>query len=390
MNYGFEIFANVIEAVIIIQFLVRYFGVRARKAGLPVIILMIAVLATTVSAFNFIEYISVAQEFVIDAVIFAMTLIFLRGRALEKLLIVQMTSIVSAVSSIMLTGLFAGWIKYDDNGYASFGVSRVVLVALAQIIYLIFTEYLLHNRIEDRQYVRNSTYLKLNVIIAATLAGHNFLTRYIYVNAVSGGINREMYVLMIALAAVDIIIYQLFVEIINNGIALLKEQMKSSAYESESREVENIQNIYDKTMKARHEMKSVLLNIRLMLKSGELKELEQFLDEELDVRLAAVKAVAAIVLSNLIDNAFEAAEQAADAHISVKINRKDNYINILISNTCSPDMGNFGGRLMTTKKDADLHGYGIANVKDIINRNYGLYEYTVKDGMFATNVLMHV
>ena len=57
MNYGFEIFANVIEAVIIIQFLVRYFGVRARKAGLPVIILMIAVLATTVSAFNFIEYI---------------------------------------------------------------------------------------------------------------------------------------------------------------------------------------------------------------------------------------------------------------------------------------------------------------------------------------------
>lgn len=29
MNYGFEIFANVIEAVIIIQFLVRYFGVRA-------------------------------------------------------------------------------------------------------------------------------------------------------------------------------------------------------------------------------------------------------------------------------------------------------------------------------------------------------------------------
>ena len=355
MNYGFEIFANVIEAVIIIQFLVRYFGVRARKAGLPVIILMIAVLATTVSAFNFIEYISVAQEFVIDAVIFAMTLIFLRGRALEKLLIVQMTSIVSAVSSIMLTGLFAGWIKYDDNGYASFGVSRVVLVALAQIIYLIFTEYLLHNRIEDRQYVRNSTYLKLNVIIAATLAGHNFLTRYIYVNAVSGGINREMYVLMIALAAVDIIIYQLFVEIINNGIALLKEQMKSSAYESESREVENIQNIYDKTMKARHEMKSVLLNIRLMLKSGELKELEQFLDEELDVRLAAVKAVAtgsrlvdavlnrcveraeetgmpldvrvdcvldgvnemdmAIVLSNLIDNAFEAAEQAADAHM---------------------------------------------------------------------------
>ena len=88
--------------------------------------------------------------------------------------------------------------------------------------------------------------------------------------------------------------------------------------------------------------------------------------------------------------AFEAAEQAADAHISVKINRKDNYINILISNTCSPDMGNFGGRLMTTKKDADLHGYGIANVKDIINRNYGLYEYTVKDGMFTTNVLMHV
>ena len=45
---------------------------------------------------------------------------------------------------------------------------------------------------------------------------------------------------------------------------------------------------------------------------------------------------------------------------------------------------------MTTKKDADLHGYGIENVKDIINRNYGLYEYTVKDGMFTTNVLMHV
>ena len=48
------------------------------------------------------------------------------------------------------------------------------------------------------------------------------------------------------------------------------------------------------------------------------------LDVRVDCVLDGVNEMdMAIVLSNLIDNAFEAAEQAEDAHISVKITVKD-------------------------------------------------------------------
>ena len=341
-----------------------------------------------------------------------------------------MTSVVSAVSSMLLTGLFGKWIEFDESGYAQFGVSRIVLVVLAKIIYLLFTELLIRNQIKEKQYVKNKTYVKLNIVVFATLIAHLFLTDIIYINAVNETLRWEIYFVLMSLAVIDIIIYMLFLELTNNSIRLLKEQMKNAAYESEKKEIENIQEIHRQTMKIRHDMKNLLLLIRLKLKEGRVEEAEQYLEDELDVKLAKINLIStgnrmadavinrrveqarmrnismqvmiectldktdemdiAILMSNLLDNAIEAAVLCDNPFVNMKITRKETYLHIMISNSCKSEPDKEAGKLLTTKKDKTLHGYGISNVKDIVERDNGFYNYELEKGKFTTDILLHM
>lgn len=430
MNYVFEVSANIIEAMLVTQFFIRYFGIKKTQKQVTVVILMIVFYSFVMTVLNYIEYISVYQELIVDVLLLMLVTIFLNGKISEKLLMIQMTSVVSAVSSMLLTGLFRQWIEFDESGYAQFGVSRIVLVVLAKIIYLVFTEILIRNQIKEKQYVTNRTYVKLNIVMFATLLAHLFLTDIIYVNAVNETLQWEIYFVLLSLAAIDIIIYMLFLDLTNNSIRLLKEQMKNAAYESEKKEVESIQEIHTQTMKIRHDMKNLLLLIRLKLQEGRVEEAKQYLENELNVKLAKINLVStgnrladsvinshveqaqernismqvmvecaldeademdlAILLSNLLDNAIEAAVLCDGPFVNIKIARKETYLHIMVSNSCKGVPHKEDGRLLTTKKDKAQHGYGISNVKDIVERYQGFYNYELEDGKFTTDILLHM
>ena len=215
MGYAFEISANIIEAMLVTQFFVRYFGIKRPQNKVMVIIIMIFLYSTVMTGLNYIEYISVYQELIIDVLLFVVVTIFLNGIISEKLLMIQMTSVVSAVSSMLLTGLFGKWIEFDESGYAQFGVSRIVLVVLAKIIYLLFTELLIRNQIKEKQYVKNKTYVKLNIVVFATLIAHLFLTDIIYINAVNETLRWEIYFVLMSLAVIDIIMAAYYIHAVS-------------------------------------------------------------------------------------------------------------------------------------------------------------------------------
>ena len=118
-------------------------------------------------------------------------------------------------------------------------------------------------------------------------------------------------------------------------------------------------------------------NINMQVKIDDLSNLPMK-DEEL-----------VVVLTNLLDNAIEAAKQSvSEKIIKLKfISDNDGYI-LSVHNTTNEN-SRFGGQdIVSSKEDKLNHGYGVKNIKTILEK-YG-YEYTIsnKDGKVAFVILM--
>lgn len=92
-----------------------------------------------------------------------------------------------------------------------------------------------------------------------------------------------------------------------------------------------------------------------------------------------------IILSNLLRNAIEAVEhlETNEKKIFVSIYSNIEYMSILIENTSKHyDKENLE-HLFTSKSDIVNHGFGLNNVREVINRYHGKLDLQYKNGVFA-------
>lgn len=97
------------------------------------------------------------------------------------------------------------------------------------------------------------------------------------------------------------------------------------------------------------------------------------------------------ILTNFLDNAIEACMKQPEGEpreIQVTIRRVHQFIIIKIANSSivSPEIRN--GKLQTSKKDKNLHGWGIRSVLSAVEKYQGIvrYEYHVK--MFTVSAML--
>lgn len=403
MENIFEFVANIVEAVLTVELFVRYFGLKNKKLALMKSLLMVTIYTAVITMSNMFAYFSVHEEYIVDTMILVLAVVFLKGRMLEKILLIFMNSIILSTTGILLTGVFGNFIVYDANGYPEFGVLRVALVVLAKVIYIICTELIIRNKIEDSQYVSNTVYLKLNAAMIITAVAELFLMDIVYMSAKSSSI-VSVYFVIVALVAVDAILYTLFVNLTNTSIKLIKEEVKNAAYESEKKIIENMHEINKQTMIVRHDMKSKLTYIMFKLDEGDIKGAEKFLSEELDVELSDVNIISTgnriadailnmhaetarkqeipfrmnitgnlgmvnemditIILSNLLDYALELAGTSDVPYAGVDVKDTDNGIMIRAYSSY--------GELK--------HNNGMLNVRNIADRYNGTFEFEHRDG----------
>lgn len=403
MSNAFELIANILEAAIIAQFFLRYFGLKNKNNKILKFIIMTIIYASVVTVCNMYTYFSVHEEYIIDITIFVFAIVLLKGRVLEKILLIFINSILLSTIGVLLMGAFGNFIVYDANGYPEFGVLRVALVVLAKVIYIICTELIIRNKIEDSQYVSNTVYLKLNAAMIITAVAELFLMDIVYMSTKSSSI-VSVYFVIVALVAVDAILYTLFVNLTNTSINLIKEEVKNAAYESEKKIIENMHEINKQTMIVRHDMKSKLTYIMFKLDEGDIKGAEKFISEELDVELSDVNIISTgnriadailnmhaetarkqgipfrmnitgnlgmvnevditIILSNLLDCALELAGTSDVPYAGVDVKDTDNGITI---------------RAYSSYGELKLNN-GMLNVRNIADRYNGTYEFEHRDG----------
>ncbi len=86
------------------------------------------------------------------------------------------------------------------------------------------------------------------------------------------------------------------------------------------------------------------------------------------------------LFGNLLDNALEACEQikGKERWIWIKIKKKNRLIYIEIANAIAkkPDQNETG--FISTKKENGLHGYGMKNIRDIVEKYEGIFQYEIR------------
>lgn len=93
------------------------------------------------------------------------------------------------------------------------------------------------------------------------------------------------------------------------------------------------------------------------------------------------------ILSNILDNAIEAAEQCDIKKIVLKIKVQDGNLYIDSLNTYNGKPFQNTSRY-TTKNDTGNHGYGIANIKHAVSKNNGTCYIDAKDGIYRISIII--
>lgn len=107
------------------------------------------------------------------------------------------------------------------------------------------------------------------------------------------------------------------------------------------------------------------------------------IDFETEIRTANLDfiepAKLTALLNNILDNAVEATEKCKAPRIFLSINRSDNFNVLCCTNTCLSSPVFLNEKLVTTKKDKSLHGYGTKSIIKILKEYNATYTFTFNE-----------
>lgn len=98
----------------------------------------------------------------------------------------------------------------------------------------------------------------------------------------------------------------------------------------------------------------------------------------------------AVILSNGLDNAIEAAQQVTEQapFISVTVDAKDGFVKVRISNNAVAAPVIADGKIVTTKQDKLLHGFGLESIGQLAQKYDGHSSLEYQDYVVTLKVIL--
>lgn len=97
-----------------------------------------------------------------------------------------------------------------------------------------------------------------------------------------------------------------------------------------------------------------------------------------------------IILSNLFDNSIEATSKVKDKYIELKMNIYKEQLFIVLSNSFDGSIKQSSNQFLSLKNDKNTHGYGINNVKRVIDKLHGTITFQYDETNFTVTILMPI
>lgn len=180
---------------------------------------------------------------------------------------------------------------------------------------------------------------------------------------------------------------------LNNNLGTLYGLIYMEKFERAKEYIKKM-NVEIKDMSATIDTNNPALTAMLTLKKNKSyqKAIEMNIDVDFPEEIEVDYIDMSIIMGNLLDNAIEACEKVdkeAKREINVNIYLKEGTLYIIVDNNKIPDKkretAEFISRF-TTKNDGENHGFGIGNVKMIVNKYNGEMEMEDGGDTFETKI----
>jgi len=126
-----------------------------------------------------------------------------------------------------------------------------------------------------------------------------------------------------------------------------------------------------------------------MIEEGIIFEVDGVLDRGLNWEPIDI----CTVFSNALDNSIEACQKVSgEKNILLSLKRTKNFYYIEIKNSMNEELVNIdeirNSKLFTTKKDKDIHGFGLESIKKIIHKHNGELELVADEHYFILRIII--
>lgn len=413
-NIIFESFINLFQSVVVTVFLIISLGCKDKynKKCVSAAGILITFIYLTVS--NHIVFFESVGIYIYMGYSLIFSFVVLGGSVIEKIFYNVMMICCLAGSSLLGGGLVSLIVKKDFLNAHRYGTgSRYVSVIFVQILLMLFLGFIIKLKVflkeKDNQYMLIMSLIPaISVIVCCFMvyrSDKSYEMNVIYTFIAMAGI-----IIINVISALLLIMEQKVYE------QKIRQQVMLSAYQQKEKDIESILDMQKQNSKQRHDFKNVILLIKELIRDEQYNKATEMLDKYSEgyknnnlteivsnnivlnyllnrkinqCREAGIDMVCYvlgnfasvddmdlyILLENLCDNAIEAAAQSNNPTIKLQISEDNGNLCIYIGNTTLGNVLKNNPHMNTTKKDKNMHGFGIMNIRDIIDKYNGTINY---------------
>jgi len=420
-----EVLASLIDSLVIIYFLNKYFKVKYKNELL-------------ISAFGIIPLFIIAHYlsdyFVLQVVLqiiitFAYAFTFLKGSKTQKaiidfaiIVVMAIINMTTILSESLFTGINAETLTQEGS------IQRIILLVITKLLLIFIVSLSLDRSNKYVKLKRDEWILVITYFISATIISLILLNIVVYVemNLLEQIQMISVTALLLAITTISFILIGKIskdreYESVNKILKIQLEEQKLSLLKTEK--------MYDETRKLKHDINRHFTIFLDMLKNNKIDEviykIEEFIDSKSDNSLvyiennSMVNAIlnekvgicknkkihfdikilaaiekekeleTAIMLSNVLDNAIEAEQElSGERNIILEIFRHKGVYNVIVTNNIETSVLKNNPNMNTNKKQPKEHGIGLLSVKDTINKYEGNFDCYEKDNQFAVHIMI--
>lgn len=410
----FESFINLFQSVVVTVFLIICLGCKDKYNKKCVSAAGILITFTYLTVSNHLVFFESVGIYVYMAYSLMFSFVILSGSVIEKIFYNVMMICCLVGSALLGGGLVSLVVKKDFLNAHRYGTAeRYVGIILVQVILSVL--FVLIIKLKQMLKEKDNQYMLIMSLIPAI----SVIVCCLMVYRLDKSYEMNVIYTFIAMAGIIIInVISILLLIMEQKVYEQKtrQQVMLSAYQQKEKDIESILDMHRQNSKQRHDFKNVILLIKELIRDEQYNKATEMLDKYsegyknnnlteivsdnivlnyllnrkinqcreagIDMACYILGNIAGvddmdlyILLENLCDNAIEAAGQCEKPSIKLQIAEDNASMYIDIGNTTSGNVLKNNPHMNTTKKDKNMHGFGIMNIRDIIDKYNGTINY---------------